>query len=193
MTDGRYDEVQLIYPCMPEFDQKLMEFDASIDLADFKDWLRAKASTSWAQKRRENPTEAEEKGFDNNIEFQMALEFTHELETLVQKYLNMRSDSKQHREHQARMSALENRFAGSAGMDEIPLGPEIDMSGKNGMTVLGEAIVNFASLEDIEDLVEVKGASPVALCGKTLPSDLAEQLGRADVAEYLRGMAQFAN
>tara|TARA_B100001778_G_scaffold334952_2_gene349544 strand:- start:44095 stop:44679 length:585 start_codon:yes stop_codon:yes gene_type:complete len=193
MGSKRGTEERLIDPTSQEFADHLKGLDSRINVNKFISMARSIA----AKKFRElpaNASDARKVAHERNINFDISISMAHDPDALIMEYFNLYKPSATpyDNDHFERILDMERDFACQFGFDPIEVTPDIDKPLPNGMTQVGQAIMLSDDIEEVRRLIEEEGASPVALCGGSTPLELAEQLGRAKVADYLRDIEKMS-
>ena len=188
---GKESDAALLCPSSEEFGSRLTEINGQINVAKFMEMARARTIRQIAGQRKEpddSATEAEKEGFRRNVDFLVSLDFAYSRDELLTEYHTFyRTGHSPETEAQAqRILGMERAFSGQFGFDDIEVTPDIDRPLPNGMTQIGQVIMISDNVADVRSLIEEKGASPVSFCGYQTPLELAEQLGRTEIAAYLR-------
>lgn len=195
MGYGRETKVELIDPFSVKFEKYLQKFDPSINSGAFLSIARSIVAKKF-KSLPDSATSAQRVALQRNINFEIATTMAHDPESLLTTYYNLKDKNLVHAEEESarddRILEKERFYAAEAGFDPIEPTPDIDRAGRNGMTRIAEIIMISDDVASVRLLVEEAGASPVAKCGGYTPLELAEQLGRDEISDYLRNFAKMS-
>lgn len=123
----------------------------------------------------------------NNIRFLIDLEIENCSDDLLSiynlEYRNYSDTSLSYDQHEHSL-ILEKKF-NKYHEDDIVEVRGVDRPNLNGMTPLCDIIMMSDDVIQVKNMVEVFKACPFACSGKLSPLEMAEQLGRTEIAEYL--------
>jgi len=123
----------------------------------------------------------------NNVRFLIELDIEHFPEDLLSLYnIDYKKFSEQSISYDQHAHSLiqEEKF-NKFNMSDVVEINDIDRPNPNGMTPMCDIIMMSDDVGEVRNLIEVFGACPLACSGKTSPLEMANQLGRAEIAEYL--------
>lgn len=181
----------LLCPSSEEFAQELTKLYPNINVGIFIDIARSRAALRMRDHKMElapDATNIQRIAWERNRDMLVGIDFSFSLPELIAEYNTFLRFSKYYLDSGEKSLCFldkERNYAKAAGFDDIKEIPEIDRQLPNGMTLLAQTIMLGDDVQAVRDLVDKKGASPVALCGSMTPLNLALQLGRTEIAEYL--------
>lgn len=189
MKDKRGTDGCLIDISSQEFKDYLRGLDPGIDPNKFLLMARMIAGNKF-EELPDNASDTIKKARARNIDTEVAVTLEHEPEYLIMRYhalmaANPVTCEEIHHDHYLER---ERDFAIREGLDPIEKLAEIDRPDHAGMTRLGNIIIRSDNVNEVRNLIEIEGASPVAKSGEYTPLELAEELGRVNILEYLRGI-----